>query len=363
MIAEKPGTITKMNENPGAEISDKIFIVARKWTYRGDQTSVERFCNMLDPDFKNYHGQMSNLNQGLSVFLKQRSNSTLTAKGTAYNSNSVKLEMYGLIQSVRRKASIVFFPYADFDYYYFGYLKKLFNKKVVLWTYFSVEELTSRFENLEHFEKADLLLVAGKEQLEFLKQNLKKPKIVYFPMGVDTTFFVPSTQFDKYQVVFSGANRRDFETAVKAFDIVHSQFPQTRVRFIGCSNIRETIPQRDYIIIHDYLSDMEMLEVYRKSHLQALTLLDGGSSNSLLEGYACGIPVICTLLPNISDYLIDRDELKVTPDDHVELSNKIINIFSNDELRNDLAQQCRKKAEEFNWQRLKEKFIDQANLL
>lgn len=345
------------------ELNKEIFIVSRKWASRGELTSVERFCSLLDATFKNYHGVMSNFSQRLSVFLKQRSNSLLTDKGTAYNSNSVKLEMYGIIHSCKRKAKIVFFPYADFDYYYFGFLKRLLNKKIILWTYFSVDELTKRFRNLAHFERADLILVAGKEQLRYLASKLTKPKLVYFPLGVDTSFFKPAISFTKYQIVFSGANRRDFDTAIQAFDSVIQEYPMLQVYFVGCSSVSEKIPPRNYIHRMDYLDDSQLRNRYQNAHLQVLTLLDGGSSNSLLEGYACGIPVICTNLPNIRDYIIEDEELKVTPYDFIELSIKIKAILANDILRNRLATKCRERAEEYDWLKLRDSFIEEANRL
>lgn len=340
-----------------------IQIISRKWSGRGEYTSVERFCHLLDPGFYGYHGAMTNLNQKLSVFLKRLSNSTTTPIGTAYNSGSVKLEWYGISHSISRRAQVLFYPYADFDYFYSGYVARFLMKKVVLWTYFSVYELKNRFNNLSHFERADLVLVAGKEQFEYLRINLRKPKLIYFPLGVDTQYFKPGNFYTKRQIIFSGANRRDFKTAINAFDIIYKEFLDLKVIFIGCNSVKNNIPQRDYLEICGYLEDAELLSLYQSSHIQVLTLLDGGSSNSLLEGYACGLPVICTKLPNIIDYLIDEEDVNLSPNDCDELAVKISNIFKDDNLRNILAKKSREKAKEFDWLKLKDNFSKEIELL
>ncbi len=343
----------------------KFFILSRKWSSnRGNMTSVERFCNLIDNDFNDYHGKIAPLNYRISQILKNNSSSAKTENGTAYNSNSVKLELYGIFQSIKLKSKVIFYPYADYDYNFIGYLKKILNIKIVLWSFFSVEELTTRFKNLDHFNRADLILVAGREQYNFLKSKLTNPKLVYFPIGVDTNFFKPKANYNKYQIVFSGANRRDFETAIKAFDIVYEKHKELKVIFIGCYKAKEKIKPRNYITICEHLDDKEMLEIYQNSHLQVLTLYDGGSSNSLLEGYACGIPVICTNLSNIQDYIINDEILKVKQNDYLSLSNKIINIFIDDEVRNKLSRECFEKAREYDWLTIKDKFeIEIKNLI
>jgi glycosyltransferase involved in cell wall biosynthesis len=341
----------------------KIFIISRKWSSnRGKMTSIERFCGMIDDCFSNYHGKMIKLNYRISQVLKNNSSSSLTLKGTAYTSFSAALEIYGLIQSFKNKSEILFYPYADYDYNYLGYIKFFHRKKIVLWSYFSVEELRTRFKNFNHFEKADLILIAGKDQYDFLKLKLKNPILKYFPIGVDSDFFIPKSEYNKYQIVFSGANRRDFKTAIKAFDLIYDDFKKLKVYFIGCHNIYETIQNREYIEICQHLSDEDMLKIYQDSHLQVLTLLDGGSSNSLLEGYACGIPVICTELPNITDYLIENENLRIKKYDYLSLGEKIKNIFLNDNLRKSLSEECLKKAKEYDWYSIKNKFLNEIEM-
>ena len=341
-------------------IDKKLIIVSRKWENgRGKYTSVERFCELLSNDFEHDHGKTVNIPYRIGQILKKipggKKNGELPAP---YNSYSASIELYGINQILKRKPNIVFFPYADYDFYYTGWLKKILNVKVVLWTYFSEWELEHRFKNLSHFKKADLILVAGEGQLKYLKERVTGVKLEYFPMGVDTDFFIPSVKYDKYTIVHSGANRRDFKTLIKAFDILIKDYPSLKLELIGAYSVKDKIPERDYIILHPYLSDEEMRAIYQKANFQVLSLYDGGSSNSLNEGIACGLPLIVTGLSNIDDYYNDSFALTYKKGDYMRLYENIKTLLENDNIRQKYSKNAREYSLRLSWNKLKVDFLN-----
>ncbi len=337
-----------------------LLIVSKKWsTGRGRFTSVERFCELLDPDFPGYHGQRIKLHPAVSRFFKQHTNSRKTNKYAApYNSYSFELELWGLTQALKGKPRFVFFPYADYDFFYWQHFKKVLGTKVILWTFFSETELQERFRDLSHFEKADLVLVAGNSQLDWFNQNAPKVNAVYFPIGVDTDFFTPGETYNPMRVVHVGSNRRDFGTLFAAMDIVCEQFPKLELDLIGASTRKKEIPERSYVNFYDQLSDEEYLKFLQSANFAILSLEDGGSSNSLLETSSCGLPLIITSIPNACDYYDDSFSLQFQKGDTQTLFRSCVTLLGQPSLRDSMAINARQKALEYDWLKIRAKFED-----
>lgn len=335
-----------------------ILILSKKWSHgRGRFTSVERFCELVDPQFPHYHGKRITLHPRITNILKNHTNSLSSEDYSApYNSFSAELELWGLWQAIKGKYKVVFFPYADYDYFYWQYFKKMLGIKVILWSFFSEKELQTRFKNLHHFEKADLVLVAGKAQLEYLAEHAPKAKLHYFPIGVDTEFFTPGDQFDPYRIVHVGNNRRDFGTLIKGMDQVYQKFPQLHIDLVGASSNKSEIPKRPYLVIHDELRDSAYRDILQKSNFAVLSLADGGSSNSVQETSACGLPLIVTDLPNIRDYICDSFAMIYSIGDHHLLAELTLHLLYNVNIRNQMAKAARSHIREYSWEALKDHF-------
>lgn len=264
--------------------------------------------------------------------------------------------MWGFKQALINKPRLVFFPYADFDYYYWQYFKKLLGIKVILWSFFSETELSERFEDLSHFEKADLVLVAGRSQLAYIQEVAPKIKVCYFPIGVDTVFFKPGETYNPIRLVHVGNNRRDFQTLIAAMDVVYRDFPQLVLELIGASANKQQIPTRPYLRLHDQLDDQQYLKVLQSCNFAILSLEDGGSSNSLLETSACGLPLIATRLPNVRDYLDTSYSLCFEKGDSINLTALCLDLILNTEKRKQMSKAARTHAEKYDWSVIKNTF-------
>lgn len=338
----------------------EFFVISRKWlSGRGRYTSVERFCEILSKNFLEDHGKLVRMPYRIGQWLKRWTNSKVIDSYSApYTSKSAELELFGLVQIIKRRPKIVFYPYADYDYYYLHLFRKLLGYRIVLWSYFSEWELKNRFKNLSHFKKADVILVAGKGQYEYLRKKLPLSNVVFFPMGVDTEFFVPSSSFEEFMVVHSGMNRRDFVTLINAFDLLYKEFPNIKLELIGASSVLEQFPERPYLIVHGYLTDNEMLKVYQKANIQVLSLSDGGSSNSLNEGISCGLPLVVTRLNNICDYYDETFALEFDKGDYEGLYKGVKLLLLDNSLRMKFSVNARKRSLEYSWGHLKDEFWD-----
>ena len=201
-----------------------------------------------------------------------------------------------------------------------------------------------------------MVLVAGKTQCEYIRANTKHANAHYFPIGVDTAFFTPASGYKPYRLIHVGNNRRDFSTLITATDIVYQKFPQLELVLIGASASKNIIPERPYVRVDGYLDETEYLQILQSSNFALLSLEDGGSSNSLLETCACGLPLVATRLPNISDYLDDSFSLCFEKEDASALASAALRLLTEENLRNEMALAARKHAESYDWERIRASF-------
>ncbi len=343
---------------------DDLLIISKRWGNRGEHNSVERFCALLDPEFEDKRGQRIHVPPKVSLFFKERTNSQRTPPYSApYNSFSFELELWGLKAVLRLRPRYVFFPYADYDYFYFQYAKKILGLKVILWTFFSRQELNQRFDNLDHFASADLILVAGRDQMDYIYDLIPSAQVKYFPIGVDTDFFSPSPSFQPLRLVHVGYNRRDFKTLAAGLDKVYENHPNLQVDIIGVYDQACEVPSRPYFHIHPYLDDDRYLEVLQSANFALLSLCDGGSSNSLLEVIACGLPVVVTDLPNTRDYFDDAFVLRFQAGDAKVLANHCLELLANPTFRDKMGGAARAHSLQFSWHALSRQFRSLLALL
>ncbi len=169
------------------------------------------------------------------------------------------------------------------------------------------------------------MLVAGRSQEAYLRSHAPRARVEFFPIGVDTDFFTPGDHFDPLRLVHVGNNRRDFATLVKGLDLgpgILSAVEGGLDRRLSAS--KHIIPARPYLTIHEHLNDHDYREILQDCNFSILSLEDGGSSNSLLECMACGLPVVVTDFENISDYINGDFALTYTPGDSTGLCNQSV---------------------------------------
>lgn len=143
---------------------------------------------------------------------------------------------------------------------------------------------------------------------------MSREKVVFIPHGVDSDFFLPSETEMKLssndgvlRIVFSGKWLRDFETMAAVTAIADDLNLPVRFEMIVPPYSRRTdtcyrIAMSPRVRWHSGLSDEDLRDVYRQSDLLLLTLYDSTANNGLLEGMACGLPVVVTDVGGVKDY-------------------------------------------------------------
>lgn len=106
------------------------------------------------------------------------------------------------------------------------------------------------------------------------------------------------------------------------------------------------------ILYRDTLDDAGLLERYQQSDILFLPLLNSTANNALLEGIACGLPVVSTYLPSVKAYLPGNEAILIKDNDPKQFVEVILRLSqTTDECKN-MAREARKRAESLDWRNI-----------
>jgi glycosyltransferase involved in cell wall biosynthesis len=107
------------------------------------------------------------------------------------------------------------------------------------------------------------------------------------------------------------------------------------------------------------ISDKSLLETYQNADILLMPLTDATANNGILEGMACGIPIVVTDVGGIKDYVDDCFARLLPLHDVEAMIESVITLSNDNEMRKSMGQLARLKAEEkFSWKNIATRMID-----
>lgn len=200
---------------------------------------------------------------------------------------------------------------------------------------------------------ADCVLAAS----DYVRQSLvaigvPSSRIAIVPYGVDTERFRPgSERNDKiFRVLFVGqlSQRKGIKYLLEAF----KQLRLPRAELILVGNIigsgRGLSAYREIFTQANHVPHREVHEYYQRADIFVYPSLHEGSALATYEALASGLPVIAT--PNCGSVVRDGVDGFIVPIRDVEaLKEKILFLYENRALREEMSRRARQRAEEFTW--------------
>ena len=201
---------------------------------------------------------------------------------------------------------------------------------------------------------ADRVLVASEYVRNTLIENGVSPsRIAIIPYGVDVTRFYPATKRDDgtFRVLFVGGigQRKGIKYLLEAFRQLN--LPGAELVLVGgvigggdalksYQGIFRHVPNVPYREVHT---------VFQSADIFVYPSLHEGSALAIYEALASGLPVITT--PNSGSVVRDGVEGFIVPIRDIEaLKEKMLLLYQNKDLRDQISLQARKRAESFTWQ-------------
>lgn len=156
-----------------------------------------------------------------------------------------------------------------------------------------------------------------------------------------------------FYLLFVGRDepRKGLQVLLEALPRVRKRHPEVRLLVVGAEARGREV---EGVIWLGRLPDHLLPPAYRTARVMVVPSLGGESFGIiLLESMACGVPVVASDILGYRSVVEDGTQgLLVPPGDPEALASSILLLVEDEEARSRLAEEGRKRAEEFSWDRL-----------
>ncbi len=200
----------------------------------------------------------------------------------------------------------------------------------------------------------DLVTVVSPTQAEWFGARCPSTRVEVVLHGVDVAHFTPGPHAARREgglrCVTAGHWLRDWAavrgTAERLSDVPGIAFDVVTSRDTGL----EGLPN---VTVHRNVSDDRLLDLYRAADVAFLPLTGSTANNALLEGIACGLPVVSTALPSVRAYLPGGEGVLVEPGAPGavadSLAGALLALLDDAEARLAMGRRARARAEALAW--------------
>jgi glycosyltransferase involved in cell wall biosynthesis len=175
--------------------------------------------------------------------------------------------------------------------------------------------LLNAHNRIELFRQHSVVVVCESYR-ETLRPRISDERIVYIPIGVDSTFFHPTESMPKgVYALCVGAHLRDFDLLFSIWSHVErnsaskesaANAPLPRLVVVGCPEevIRSSkLYAHERVEFADRKTDRELRKLYQEAKAVILPFQEPTASTAMLEALASGAPIITNDLAPTREYL------------------------------------------------------------
>jgi len=202
----------------------------------------------------------------------------------------------------------------------------------------------------------DAVTVVAPEQQAWFESRVPSVRVETILHGIDTTFFIPGIRDPEravFRCVTAGHWLRDW-TAIRA--VAERLQSERDIEFHIITSRPTGLDGLSNVVTHSGISDAELRDVYRGADVLFLPLTDSTANNCLLEGIACGLPVVSTALANVRAYLPGDQGIFIDGNDPDLLTDALLSLKRDPGARLAMGRRARARAEELAWPTMARRF-------
>lgn len=234
------------------------------------------------------------------------------------------------------------------------------NPFLALYVYFMEKIMLKFYKNLQ------VITVSNSSRNELIKKDFSNVDIVY--NGIGRKFlnkFLGIRKSSKPTIIYLGRLKKykKVSDVIKAFKIVKEVILDAKLWIVGTGEERKKLEKlaKDLklkdVTFWGFVSEEEKFNLLRKSWIYVICSEKEGFGISVIEANAVGTPAIGYKVSGLIDSIKDGyNGLLVENGNIQELSEKLIDVLSNTDLRETLSKNAIEWAKQFSWDKSAKEF-------
>lgn len=275
-----------------------------------------------------------------------------------YQLSSIEIEQKISQKIQKSSVDLVHFLWAERDLGYINWLHKKSVPPICCTFHICSDTLPRVIKKRDFIKRLNAVILMSNSQRDFFETcGLDRSRIHVIPHGIDTNFFKPELNVDKYKqftVLSVGSYRRNFPLMRKVFKAFERD-QNVLFKVISSKSNLDYFSDLTNVQFQYGLDENSLLEAYQTASCLLLTVENATANNALLEAMACGLPIISEKIGGIPEYVDDSFSQLSDPGSVEQITDAINELSKNPEKCEDMSSEARKSSLFFDWKNISEK--------
>jgi glycosyltransferase involved in cell wall biosynthesis len=206
---------------------------------------------------------------------------------------------------------------------------------------------------------AGIILMSESQRTFFEGHGVDPRRIHVVRHGIDVEYFRPglSMPTEPFTVISVGSYRRNFALLREVCEAL-SEVPSVQFKVIAPAAYRKSFAGLRNVTYLCGIGDEELLNHYQSASCLLMTAEDATANNGLLEGLACGLPIIAERVGGIPEYLNPEAGILTEPRQVGPILRAITRLRESSSARAEMRHGARQNALQLAWPLVAQRTMD-----
>jgi glycosyltransferase involved in cell wall biosynthesis len=339
-----------------------IHMIKTYYPHWHEHTAFNAFLKYFDP--LRFRISMRNVPIGEGrfphiPFLKNYCREKIKNRGVPeYRLNDLAAEISIFFAGIFKRVDAVHFLDAEHSLMFLPYWYEKWSRSIsfpkLVAMFHQPPALLESLMDIDIVRRVDRVVVVSPAQEVYFQQYLPAERITTILLGVDTQHFKPlpaKEKSGKFRCLGGGIWLRDYEAFFKTAELLRD-VPGIEFHIVAPHTVLPGPQNPANIIFHENIPYPTLLELYQTCDVLFLPLKDATANTFLLEGSACGLPVVSTDIPAIKAYFPGEEAILIKSNDPGAFARVLTDLYNDPGQRDRRSACARERASALSWDRI-----------